>query len=142
MDENLIVKNKLYKRISFGLLYLLSWFVITSIYSSLYFKFLDKSHISTLGGHIAGFFGLFTPIGPLSIIIGLFAPSFIFANIASIILILISIIWGIKRGLGFKKGILFIFGSLLVITFISDLIKGLGFISWYIFTHGMIPPLS
>ncbi len=142
MDENLISQNKLYKKISFGLTFLISWVLITFVYSSLYFKFLDKSHASSFEGHITGLLGLFTPIGPLSVILGLFAPRFILANIVSMVLIIVAIIWGIRKDLGFKNGIIFILGSLLAITFIADLIRGLGFLSWYIFTHGMMPPIS
>ena len=117
--------------------FLFSWFGITAAYSTLFFIFLDRSgHVPSMGGYIAGFFGLFTPIGPLSLLVGFISPVFILSNSVSLVLILLMALFGNKISSGKITKILVTLTALLSITFVADYLRGDFGISWWIFTHG------
>ena len=124
---------------NFGFVFVILWILITIIYTYLSFLFLEKettgSGVSSLGGHIAGFFGLFTPIGKISILFS-FLPTFLVANIVGIISIFKFIKWGNKRNLAFFKSILYSLFFLFSLTIFLDLIRFMPFESFRIFLDG------
>jgi FtsH-binding integral membrane protein len=118
--------------------YFVWWISITILYSALYFSYLDAAHSSSIGGRIAGFLGLFTPVAPLSLIT-IFIPTFFFAVLVSLGLIGLLIYLDKKNPLKGIPKVIFILVTLLVITFVADFIRGTGYLSWEIFKAGYIP---
>ena len=130
---------------TFGFHFLIWWISITLIYTVLYSNYLDKTHIESVGGHIAGFFGLFTPVGLLSLVTGLLFPNYLLGNFIAIVLIGITIFIGSKIKISGIKEVILILMLLFTITYISDEFRtiigsfGTGFTSWEIFINGKIP---
>lgn len=130
MDE-----NKKLSKTSLGINLIFWWLFMTAIYSVLYFKYLDKDSVSTFGEYIAGFFGLFTPVGPLSLVLS-FAPLFLVANLASVAMVIYVAKLKFKTYLPFGTNFLAALGILLLITIISDLLRFMPFASFAIFFQG------
>lgn len=118
------------------------WIILTIIYIPLYLNYLDKSHVETIGGHVAGLVGLFVPFGLLGLIWAL----------VTLPLSLISIIiffggaylfqkWFSKKNVNLFFSIVIIFIALFVLTFLTDFARGTGMESWNIFINGKISEL-
>lgn len=118
--------------------------MVTLIYTCLYFIFLDGPTMiyPSPSGHIAGFFGLFAPIGVLSLLTGLLSPLWFAANLVALGLIGLIFKWGSKLQFNVPLNIILSLVALLIITIIADAIRLLPFMSWQIFINGTLPPIS
>ena len=110
------------------------------IYIPLYINYLDKSHVGSMGGHIAGFIGLFVPFGILGFIWALVTLPF---SLISIFIFFGGAYffqrWLSKRNFNVLVSILLIFITLFVLTMLTDLARGTGLIGWETFINGTLP---
>lgn len=114
------------------------WVSITAIYTALDLIFNLSDNSISVGDYITGFFGLFVPIGIISILTGLLFPVIMTANLTALFLILFFIAIGSKIKVSKLIGTFLILAVLLGITFISDQIRKdiVGKTSWDIFISG------
>ncbi len=132
---------------SFGKELLIWWLSITLIYILLYNQYLNDSFVGSTGGHIAGFFGLFTPVGLLSLVSSIL-PNYLIGNMVALGLMGLIIFLGSKAKISGIKKIMFILIILFTVTYIADMFRtfgglfGEGFTSWEIMMNGKIPSLK
>lgn len=145
-EEELFAKSMNVKfKDSFGKEVLIWWVSTTLVYTILYFQFLNKATASSVGGHIAGFFGLFTPVGLLSLMASIL-PNYLVSNIIALGLMGLVIFLGSKERISGIKKVIFILVILVTVTYIADLLRtfggffGEGFTSWEIMMNGQLPP--
>ena len=147
-SEEQFIKNSSVKfKDSFGKDILIWWVSITLVYTVLYSTYLDKSFSASVGGHIAGFFGLFTPVGLLSLIASIL-PNYLVSNLVALGLMGLTIFLGKSVRITAIKKIVLILVILLTVTYIADLFRtfggffGEGFTSWVIMMNGKLPSLN
>jgi hypothetical protein len=122
----------------FGRQLIIYWVISTLVYSALILMS-GGSTGGTLTGYIAGFIGLFVPVGPYSIMM-VSTPMGFTANILSVAIIIFVSLWGNKYDILMKsyRKIVMILLILFVVTVIADAVRGTPFASFTIFLNGGI----
>lgn len=122
---------------TFGRIFIITWIVVTVSYVVLFFASQGLSASSNLR-FIAGFFGLFVPIGPYSLMVTM-VPAFLISNIVAILLLVVAVKCGNKWAnpelLGTKRVLLALF-MLIIITIFVDTLRGNPFLSWILMFRG------
>ncbi len=141
-NEELFAQNMNVRfRESFGKDILIWWVSVSVIYTVLYFQYLEGPFVSSIGGHVAGFFGIFTPVGLLSLMVSIL-PNYFIANIIALVLMVLAVFLCSRVRITGIKRIIFILAILFVVTYISDIarsVTGEGFTSWEIMINGKLP---
>ncbi len=118
------------------------WFIFLSIiYTILDYIFLLDREIGTIGGHVAGFFGLFTPLGNLVFyLIALGTGSLLSLLYPFILLIVFDFFkkWLIKNNFSLKTSIILILTTLFVMTCLFNSLWGAPLHSVHVFLNGTI----
>lgn len=127
------------KKLSPGVKLILAWLALTILYSTLSLLYLHDRGAGSLEAHLAGLFGLFVTIGPWELLASLFSVTHQLSILLSIVLVAVAAIVLHKYAPRDERILLYILGSLLLVTIVVDTVRGMPFASFYIFAQGQLP---